>query len=214
MPLATMRETVVNFSLSQLSMNLLKHPTGVIFFVGFIVYLSIRGYYARRAKQVPKVHWQIDGLETFLLLLVIPSSGLLPLVYLFTPWLSFADYRVPTFVHWLGVALMAPGLWLFWRSHADLGRNWSVSLEVCKEHQLITDGVYRFIRHPMYAAIILLSVAQALVLPNWLAGWSALATFSVMYLLRTPREELMMSQVFGQEYRDYMNKTGRLIPRF
>ena len=195
-------------------MNILKHPSAVIFFVGFIVYLSIRGYYARRSKQITKVHRQIDLLEQFLLLLVIPSSAVLPLLYLFTPWLSLADYRAPAFVPWLGVALLPLALWLFWRSHKDLGQNWSVSLEICKEHQLVTDGVYRFVRHPMYAALFLWSVAQALVLPNWLAGCLPLATFSLMYLLRTPREELMMAQVFGQEYRDYMNKTGRLIPRF
>jgi protein-S-isoprenylcysteine O-methyltransferase Ste14 len=151
-------------------MNILRHPSTFIFFIGFIVYLSIRGYYARRSKQTVKVHRQIDGLEVFLLLLVIPSSALLPLLYLFTPWLSLADYRSPTFVPWLGVALIPPALWLFWRSHADLGRNWSVSLEICNEHQLVMDGVYRFVRHPMYAALFLWSVAQALVLPNWLAG--------------------------------------------
>ena len=194
-------------------MNILKHPSALIFFIGFLGYLCIRGHYARGSKRIAKVHRQIDALETFLLVLVIPGSTLLPLLYLFTPWLSLADYRAPAFVPWLGVALMPPALWLFWRSHADLGRNWSVSLEVRKEHQLIKDGVYRYIRHPMYAAIFLWSLAQALVLPNWLAGSFPLAAFSVMYLLRTPREESMMSQVFGEEYRDYMNQTGRLIPR-
>jgi protein-S-isoprenylcysteine O-methyltransferase Ste14 len=73
--------------------------------------------------------------------------------------------------------------------------------------------VYRRIRHPMYAAIFLFSLAQGLLLDNWLAGWSALATFAVMYLVRLPREEAMMIQQFGQEYRDYMNRTGRLLPR-
>jgi protein-S-isoprenylcysteine O-methyltransferase Ste14 len=111
------------------------------------------------------------------------------------------------------MTVMLFALWLFWRSHADLGDNWSVSLEVRKEHRLITDGVYRFIRHPMYAAIFLFSLAQALLLPNWLAGWSALATFTVMYLVRTPREERMMCKVFPEEYREYMERTGRLFPR-
>jgi len=108
---------------------------------------------------------------------------------------------------------MLGALWLFWRSHADLGQNWSVSLEVRKGHKVVTHGVYRYIRHPMYAAIFLWCLAQAMLLPNWLAGWSALVPFTLLYLVRTPREEQMMCNIFGDEYRDYMRKTGRLLPR-
>ncbi len=108
---------------------------------------------------------------------------------------------------------MAAALWLFWRSHADLGPNWSVTLELRKGHQLVQRGVYRSIRHPMYASIWLFSMGQGLLLDNWLAGWSALASFAPLYFVRTPREEQMMCEFFGQEYRDYMRQTGRLLPR-
>jgi protein-S-isoprenylcysteine O-methyltransferase Ste14 len=194
-------------------MNLLNNPWCAVFFVGFIAYLAIRGVYARRSNRHEKVHRQVDGLEKFLLILVIGTSTLLPLIYLFTPLLAFADYRPPAWVPWCGAAVMLAAHWLFWRSHADLGDNWSVTLEVRKEHRLVTAGVYRHIRHPMYAAIFLWCLAQGLLLPNWLAGWSALATFALMYLLRTPREERMMCGFFGQDYRDYMARTGRLFPR-
>jgi protein-S-isoprenylcysteine O-methyltransferase Ste14 len=86
-------------------------------------------------------------------------------------------------------------------------------LEVRKGHQLVKHGVYRLIRHPMYSAIWLFSLAQGLLLQNWLAGWSGFVLFGVMYFLRTPREERMMEEVFGQEYRDYMRQTGRIFPR-
>jgi protein-S-isoprenylcysteine O-methyltransferase Ste14 len=65
----------------------------------------------------------------------------------------------------------------------------------------------------MYLAIWLFSIAQALILPNWLAGFSALVPFAVMYFLRTPREERMMREHFGQAYADYMARTGRLLPK-
>jgi protein-S-isoprenylcysteine O-methyltransferase Ste14 len=194
-------------------MNILTNSWAAIFFVGFVVYLGIRSVYARRTKYLEKVHQQVDALEKFLLVLVISTSTLLPMLYLFTPWLAFADYRPPTFVPWCGAAIMVVAIWLFWRSHADLGQNWSVTLEVRKGHQLVTHGVYRWIRHPMYASIFLWCIAQALLLPNWLAGWSALVTFTAMYFLRTPREERMMCEHFGEEYRDYMGRTGRLFPR-
>jgi len=194
-------------------MNLLNDPWNIVFFVGFLAYLRIRGVYAHRTKHEPKTHRQIDGLEKVLLIAVIASSLLLPLLYLFTPLLSFADYELPAAFRWLGAAVMISALWLFWRSHADLGQNWSVSLEIRKQHTLVKHGVYRLIRHPMYAAIWLFSIAQALLLANWLAGWSAVVPFAVMYFLRTPREERMMCQFFGQEYEDYMRQTGRLFPR-
>ena len=127
--------------------------------------------------------------------------------------IGFADYPLPAFAPWCGAVLMLLALWLFWRSHADLGQNWSVTLEVRKGHQLVTHGVYRRIRHPMYAAIFLFCLAQGLLLPNWLAGWSALVPFALMYLLRIRREEQMMLQFFGEEYRDYMGRTWRLLPR-
>jgi len=63
---------------------------------------------------------------------------------------------------------MIAALWLFCRSHLDLGQNWSQSLEIRKGHQLVTDGVYRFIRHPMYASIWIWCLAQGLLLEN---GW-------------------------------------------
>ena len=194
-------------------MNLLKSPWHIVFFLGFLAYLGIRGAYARRTRNIEKVHRQVDRQEKILLLVVISSTMLPPLLFLFTPLLSFADYRLPVFVPWCGAAIMLPALWLFWRSHADLGQNWSATLEVRKDHQLVTHGVYRRIRHPMYAAIILWGLAQGLLLSNWLAGWSTLAPFLLMYVLRTPREERMMCEFFGDAYRDYMRQTGRLLPR-
>jgi protein-S-isoprenylcysteine O-methyltransferase Ste14 len=108
---------------------------------------------------------------------------------------------------------MLLSLWLFWRSHTDLGQNWSVSVELREGHRLVAHGVYRSIRHPMYASIWLWAIAQGMLLSNWLAGWSLVPVFAAMYFLRTPREEQLMCEAFGEEYRDYMRRTGRLFPR-
>lgn len=108
---------------------------------------------------------------------------------------------------------MICALWLFWRSHTDLGLNWSQTLELRENHQLIKEGVYRSIRHPMYASIWLWCLAQGLMLENWLAGWYAGVAFALMYIVRTPREERMMCEKFGDDYRNYMRHTGRLLPR-
>ena len=115
---------------------------------------------------------------------------------------------------WIGTAIMILALWLFWKSHADLGKNWSVTLEIRRDHELIKNGVYRLVRHPMYASIFLFVLAQGLMLSNWLAGWACILTFSAMYLIRMPKEERMMLEHFGDRYREYMEETGRLWPEF
>jgi len=188
-------------------------PWNIVFLAGFVAYVVIRGVFERRTRGNEKVARLVDGRDRLLLVVVFVGSLLLPLVYLFTPWLAFADYRLPAPAPWLGTAVLGAALWLFWRSHADLGQNWSVTLEIRKGHELVKDGVYRSIRHPMYAAIWLFGFGQGLLLQNWLAGWSAFVTFALLYFVRTPREERMMCEFFGQEYRDYMRQTGRLFPR-
>jgi protein-S-isoprenylcysteine O-methyltransferase Ste14 len=174
----------------------------LFFLVAFAVYVTIRGVYERQTKGNEKVLRRVDARERALLVLVGLGSVLLPAVYFLTSWLSFADYRLPAFILWCGAAIVSAALWLFWRSHADLGKNWSVSLEVRKGHELIRHGVYVSVRHPMYAAVFVWDIGQGLLLENWLAGWSALVTFAVMCILRVPREKEMMSGYFGEAYRE------------
>ena len=194
-------------------MNLLHRPWHVVFLIGFVLYVGIRHVFIRRTKANEKAISRSNTVEQVLLFLVFTGNLLLPMLYLFTPWLAFADYALPPFAPWCGTAIMVGALGLFWRSHVDLGLNWSVALEMRKQHELVRHGVYRSIRHPMYASIWLFGLAQALLLDNWLAGPSALITFAPLYLYRTPREEQMMRERFGQDYQEYIGRTGRMVPR-
>jgi protein-S-isoprenylcysteine O-methyltransferase Ste14 len=159
----------------------------------------------------------VDSLERALVGLLSVGIVFVPAVYASTSWLDRADYRLPPEVQksagGVGVALMTLAIWLFWRSHVDLERNWSPSLQLREGHALVTEGVYRHVRHPMYASEWLRSIAQALLLQNWVAGWAGLALFTPLYVLRVPREERMMLDRFGEEYRAYMDRTGRVVPR-
>ncbi|MGE3164308.1 MAG: protein-S-isoprenylcysteine O-methyltransferase [Planctomycetota bacterium] len=196
-----------------MSINLFAQPSHGIFLVGFLVYCWIRHDFERRGRAVASVHRYVDGAEKLLLAALFPAALLLPLVFLFTPWLRFADVSQPTWVNGIGVGAMFAGLWLFYRSHADLGTNWSVLLEIKAGHVLVEHGVYRRVRHPMYAAVWLFSGAQGLLLHNWLAGWAVIVPFGLLYLVRVPREERMLVEHFGDAYRTYMARTGRLWPR-
>jgi len=195
-------------------MNLIEHPSAAVFFAGWLVYVVIRGRYQERTQGQRKTLRRLAPAETPVLALVGVGTLLLPLLYLFSPWLAFADAQLPAALTWLGAPVLASGLWLFWRSHADLGLNWSVVPELREGHELVRHGVYRRIRHPMYAAILLVSLSQGLLLSNWLAGWSALASFGLLYALRVGREEAMMREAFGEQYRAYEQESGRLWPRW
>lgn len=194
---------------------MLFQPWNLVFLIGFAIYVTIRGVFQERVKRAERevMLRRVDALDRALLGLVLVGNMLLPVVYLFTSWLEFADVRLPAAAHWIGAVAMAAALWLFWRAHADLGANWSPMLEVRKGHELVRRGVYRSIRHPMYASFLLFGLAQGLLLDNRLAGWAALATCAALYVGRVGREERLMCEHFGAAYREYMDGTGRLWPR-
>src|SRR6266511_2222684 len=139
-------------------------------------------------------------------------TGILPFVYVISNAPQFANYPFRPWQAWLGAAVFAASLWLFYRTHKDLGRNWSVTLEVREQHALVTTGVYRRVRHPMYSAFWLWALAQALLLPNWIAGPAGLIGFGTLFFLRVGREEALMIETFGEEYRRYMARSWRLLP--
>jgi protein-S-isoprenylcysteine O-methyltransferase Ste14 len=187
-----------------------------LYFLGVLAEVLIRIPHERRRRKTLMAVERVGALERALLGLLSVGMVLVPAVYASTSWLDRADYRLPPEVEGsaggVGVALMTLAVWLFWRAHADLGRNWSPSLQLREEHGLVTEGVYRHVRHPMYASEWLWGIAQALLLQNWVAGWAGLALFTPLYALRVPREERMMLDRFGKEYRSYMDRTGRVVP--
>jgi protein-S-isoprenylcysteine O-methyltransferase Ste14 len=184
------------------------------YLIGLIAGSVVRTWYGKKYKQSRIKGGYKEGPAVWLLMSLWGVAQIMGLLYVLTSWLDFADYQLPIWAGCGGVAIFAVALWLLWRSHADLSRNWSPTLEIRQGHSLITHGVYRTIRHPMYLAHWLWSIAQALLLQNWIAGLAGLVVFVPLYLLRVPREEQMMLEQFGQEYRLYMNRTGRVIPRF
>ena len=176
-----------------------------------IIMVAIRAPHGQRSRSV-KVVKNRRGKRELILLTLAWLGFIIPLVWVASPAFSFAEYplRLGPFI--AGVICLAVGLWLFYRSHVDLGTNWSITLQVREHHQLITQGVYKSIRHPMYSALFLYSPGQVLVLPNWIAGPSYLITFGILFVFRIRDEEGMMLEEFGDEYATYMAKTKRLVP--
>lgn len=173
--------------------------------------VAIRAPHGQRSRAVEVVR-NARGAREVVLLGLAGVAFLVPVLWIATPWFAFADYPLHALPLVAGAAITAYGLWLFHRSHADLGTNWSITLEVRSGHQLVTHGVYRRIRHPMYAALLLYSLGQAFALPNWVAGPSYLVTMTMLFALRLRPEEQLMLETFGQDYEAYRARTKRIVP--
>jgi len=182
-----------------------------VILVATIVMIAIRAPHGRRSRGV-KVVKNLKGRQEIVLLTLAWLGFFIPLIWVASPAFSFAEYPLRIGPLVAGIVSFVIGLWLFYRSHADLGTNWSISLEVRERHRLITQGIYGRIRHPMYTALMLYGLGHALVIPNWVAGPSNIVTFAVLFSLRLRPEERMMLEQFGDEYRAYMARTKRLVP--
>ena len=189
------------------------HWGALVWLAGSVAMGLTRLPFARRTRENVIVEDRKTLSERLLLTGMFLTMAFLPMLQLATGLLDFANYELPIWATAVGAALQVPFLWLFWRSHADLGRNWSPTLEIREQHSLVTRGVYARLRHPMYAAIWIAAVAQPLLIHNWIAGLLILPAFTAMYLLRIPQEEAMMRAQFGDDYDRYAARTGRVWPR-
>lgn len=176
-----------------------------------IVMVAIRAPHGHRSRGIRIVRNR-KGRQEVILLTLAMLGFFVPLVWVSSPAFAFAEYPLRVGPLAAGLVCFVVGLWLFYRSHANLGTNWSVTLQVREQHRLITHGVYRKIRHPMYTALLLYSCGQVLVLPNWVAGPSYLTTFGILFACRVRAEERMMLEEFGDQYAAYMARTKRLVP--
>ena len=122
-------------------------------------------------------------------------------------------YQLPHWLRWAGAALglvVVPPL--LFRTFRSLGRNLTDTVVTRREHTLVTDGPYRWVRHPFYGVVLLWGLSLSLMTANWLIGVLGLAAIA-MLVRRTRIEEDKLTERFGADYRSYAAKTGRFFPR-
>ncbi|HRV92999.1 MAG TPA: isoprenylcysteine carboxylmethyltransferase family protein, partial [Anaerolineae bacterium] len=143
-----------------------------IYSAGLAIITAVRTYYT--VKQPQPRPSDGDPIEKSLLFLQLFGMQILPLTYISSNKLDFANYTLPRFFKIittiLGAMTFGGAAYLLHRSHADLGSNWRAELQDQPDQTLVTGGIYHQMRHPMYAAHWLWGIAQALLLPNWIAG--------------------------------------------
>ncbi|MEN3793799.1 protein-S-isoprenylcysteine O-methyltransferase [Fulvimarina sp. MAC3] len=181
----------------------------VLMVVGWYV---IRYPFERRAKRAKVMATRRGGAETLRMLVSFSGLGLIPGIFVATGFPEFADYNLSVIQLLAGILVGILALTLFRLTHKALGKMWSVSLDLREKHKLVTTGIYKTVRHPMYSAFWAMALAQALLLPNWVAGLAGLVGFGTLFFLRVGPEEDMMETAFGDEYRAYRKRTARIIP--
>ena len=184
----------------------------LIWGAGAIAWYAIMHPHIRRSRKTRTAHRRERDRERVLLSISFTGLFVIPAIYSFTGQPRFADYAFAPPLAWLGVLVLAAALALFFHTHRTLGRFWSVTLEIRQNHGLVTDGIYSWVRHPMYSAYFLWALSQALLLPNWIAGPAGLVGFGTLFAFRVRREEHMMLQTFGDAYAAYAARTKRIIP--
>ena len=177
-----------------------------------VAWWVIRRPFERKSKRNVLLRDAMDLREKALLLVSLTGLGLIPLAYIMTGFPKALDQVFSPLRAVVGLLVFVAALALFHATHKALGRNWSVTLAVHAEHSLVTGGVYRFVRHPMYTAFWMWAIAQALTLQNWVAGPAGIIGFGLLYLLRVAREEALMRETFGTEWDEYAARTPRVIP--
>ncbi len=192
--------------------NVFRILAAVILFTG----IGISGYFRRKADRDTgeSISRKVDG---SVMMNIITLGGLIlwlsPLVYLINPaWMSWSTIGFPEWTRWIGVGLgilCVFGIyWLF----SSIGSGITPTSATRKDHKLVTSGLYRWVRHPLYTVGSSMFIAFGMMADNWFIGALGILAFIGM-AIRTPKEEANLIEKFGDEYREYMKRTGRFLPK-
>lgn len=174
-----------------------------------------RGYYVRKhGEEQNTLKKREEGLTSKLAGLLGMIGFVAILMYAIRPtWLAWSSLPLPLWLRWTGVGMALLGFTLLQWAQLTLGKNWSDTPRMIKEQSLITSGPYQYIRHPIYTAFLLILGSTFLISANWLIGIAWIGMTVLEVASRIGFEENLMLEYFGDQYREYMKRTGRLLPK-
>lgn len=187
----------------------------LLFVAVLLVNFVIVSRYRHKAQKGEKFSLKEEGSWIAIPLRLTALVGLAYILcYIFAPGLiEVTLVDLPAAARWTGavLALSLLPISIHW-AQRSLGNNVTTTVIIRENHELITHGPYRWIRHPLYVNGLALYGALALVSGSWVIA-VLLALGFLIILVRTRKEEAMLIEKFGQRYLDYMKSTGRFIPR-
>lgn len=180
------------------------------FLLGLVIFVLIRLFYQHFHNEnvsFDQFANTKDELLTFAGLIIFGVVGPI-LAHNFTS----QKYEVSQRFQIVGLIFLVISLVLFQKTHADLDKQFSHTLLIKKEHNLITSGTYSFVRHPMYSTALLMIASNALLMPNYASVASTVIAMTFLIKYRIPAEEKMLKQAFGAEFEEYQKNTKKIIP--
>lgn len=192
-----------------------ENPFRVALSVVIVLTMAVTIYHRlQAAASGEKISRKAEG-YVFAIVLRLAGLGLwiATFGYLFFPtFFQWASFPLPLWVRWIGVATGSLCSLLMYWTLSSLGKNLTDTVVIRAKATLVTHGPYGWVRHPFYVTAALLMASVTLLTANWLIGVTSLIVLALL-VMRTPQEEAMLIERFGQQYRDYMAKTGRFIPQ-
>ncbi len=182
----------------------------------FVISASISKYHRRKAKLSGEaISRRDEGRVAMLLRAAVALPLMLSfLAYMINPsWMAWSELALPVWARWVGVGLGIACLPLLWTLFQSIGSNISETVLTKKNHKLVMTGPFRWIRHPLYTVAMLLFFSYGLMASNW---WMMMFTALGLVLIEVlviPKEEVELIAKFGDEYRDYQERVGKLLPR-
>jgi protein-S-isoprenylcysteine O-methyltransferase Ste14 len=192
-----------------------ENPFRIALVVVIVLTMVVTVYHRlQAAKSGEKISHKDEG---YLFATVLRLAGLVLWIstfgYLIFPaYFQWASMPLPVWLRWFGVVTGALCSLLMYWTLSSLGKNLTDTVVTRSEATLVTNGPYRWVRHPFYVTAALLMASVTLLTANWFIGISSVAVLALL-IIRTPKEEQMLIERFGQSYRDYIATTGRFIPR-
>ncbi len=190
----------------------------VLFVLLYALFFGVRGYYRfvkpkRREPEIVEERRKFEKAEAVISFAILGYFASIILYMLNQPWFAWSQIpNYPEFARWIGVLLALVSTPFLWWIHKTLDRQYSACLQIKESHVLITDGPYARVRHPMYTILNMFSFGTALLTANFLTiGFTILLIIPFPFVAR--KEEQMLLETFGNDYSEYMKRTGRFIPR-
>jgi protein-S-isoprenylcysteine O-methyltransferase Ste14 len=187
----------------------------LILLIGLVLFMPIGVYHRLKAHTGENLDRRQEGLFILITLRLAGLTGMAGFIaYLIhPPSMAWAAVPLPLWLRWTGVGLgFLASVLLVWMFRT-LGKNLTDTVVTRKQHALVTTGPYRWVRHPLYSSAALAITGNSLTMANWFL-FAAGGLMLVLLVIRTRKEEDNLIARFGNDYRDYMKRTGRFMPRW
>lgn len=171
------------------------------------------------------LYWQVKGKEAHQKPKIKPPSlrsiferlfNRIPVTVIIIQLLGIDIFPFPhtSFIPYFGLLFLFTGFTISMAARRQLDTNWTNSYEyqIKRNHSIVTKGIYRYIRHPIYTGIIFTLLGTQLVVQSYLVFFIPIAMLMCYYWGK--REEKILLKHFGNKYKNYMNKTKMFIPYF